>query len=355
MIFSMRKRKLTYWVVQFFAWALICLIIGLANFMQNGYSLKILVILFEIFILFILSSHFIRETYIRKDWFSLKISKIIINSLLLIFALSASWLIVFNILNWFLFEQEKSLLNYLLNGAFVLNIILYSIFLILWTAVYIANHLFRKSHLQELSNLKLQKSRSQYELKVLRDQLNPHFLFNSLNNIRALIEINPEHAKTAITTLSSLLRSSLLLGKKTYILLQEELKLADEYLKLEKIRFEERLNYKFDNKLQGDELIYVPPFIIQGMIENAVKHGISASSNPGEISISISFEKDRLLIEVENDGEYADNGKGIGLLNTRRRLEILYKKDAGFEIKNVNGKVTALVWIDRKHLNKNGK
>src|SRR5690554_125886 len=350
----MERRKLIYWLIQFSAWGFICIIIGIANFMQNGYSFNTVVQLIEIFILFILSSHFIRETYIQKDWFSFGISKLIVNSLLLILVLSTSWLIIFSTLNWFLFEQEKSLLNYLLNGAFVLNIILYSIFLILWTAVYIANHLFRKSHLQELSNLKLQKSRSQYELKVLRDQLNPHFLFNSLNNIRALIEIDPEHAKTAITTLSSLLRSSLLLGKKAYILLQEELKLADEYLKLEKIRFEERLNYKFDNKLKGDELIYVPPFIIQGMIENAVKHGISASSNPGEISISISFEKDRLLIEVENDGEYADNGKGIGLLNTRRRLDILYKKDAGFEIKNVNGKVTALVWIDRKHLNRNG-
>src|SRR5690554_574387 len=348
----MERRKLIYWLIQFSAWGFICIIIGIANFMQNGYSFNTVVQLIEIFILFILSSHFIRETYIQKDWFSFGISKLIVNSLLLILVLSTSWLIIFSTLNWFLFEQEKSLLNYLLNGAFVLNIILYSIFLILWTAVYIANHLFRKSHIQELNNLKLQTNQSQYELKTLRDQLNPHFLFNSLNNIRALIEIDPEHAKVAITTLSSLLRSSLLLGKRTYIPLQDEIKLVSEYLKLEKIRYDERLDYEITNNLKDISSVFIPPFIIQGMVENAIKHGISVSSSPGKIDIRIQFDDDNLLLEVENDGKYSNsNNEGIGIINTKRRLKILYKNNAGFDIRNENDRVRATIWINKKYLN----
>lgn len=348
----MIKRKLIYWLIQFSAWGFIVGIIGIANFLQNGYSLNTVIQLVEIFILFILSSHFIREIYIRKDWFSFKVPKLILNTLLLIFALSTGWIIFFTIINSFIFIDEQSLWTHLRNGTFLLNIILYSIFLILWTAVYIANHLFRKSHIQELNNLKLQTNQSQYELKTLRDQLNPHFLFNSLNNIRALIEIDPEHAKVAITTLSSLLRSSLLLGKRTYIPLQDEIKLVSEYLKLEKIRYDERLDYEITNNLKDISSVFIPPFIIQGMVENAIKHGISVSSSPGKIDIRIQFDDDNLLLEVENDGKYSNsNNEGIGIINTKRRLKILYKNNAGFDIRNKNDRVRATIWINKKYLN----
>lgn len=340
----MDKRKLIYWIIQFSAWGFICIIIGIANFIQSGYSIQTVIQLLMVFTLLILSSHAIREIFIRRDWFNLSISKLILYSFILIITLSTCWLAIFNSVNWLLFEERQSF------GTFIVNVILYSIFLILWTAVYLANHLLRKSHIQELNNLKLQTSQSQNELKALRDQLNPHFLFNSLNNIRALIEIDPHQAKNAITTLSSLLRSSLLLGKRSYILLQDELKLVSEYLELEKIRFEERLSYDFINKV--DQKVYIPPFIIQSMVENAIKHGTSKSSTTGKVLISIFFKDDNLLMEVENDGKFVNNnGAGIGIFNTKRRLEILYGKDAGFEIRDMDGKVKASVWINKKHLN----
>src|SRR5690554_8217460 len=119
---------------------------------------------------------------------------------------------------------------------FLVNILMYSIFFIMWTAVYLTYHLMQITRLQEIYNLKLKTSQTQNELKTLRDQLNPHFLFNSLNSICALIEFDPETAKSSITTLSSLLINSLLLGKKSYITLKEELQLVNEYLE----RSEER-------------------------------------------------------------------------------------------------------------------
>lgn len=347
MVSKTSNRDLIYWTIQLSAWGFISAIIGTANVLQEGYSFRTLVQTVEIFIALILSSHSIRVIFIRRNWFDLPMPVLILRILILIITLATALISFLVLLNWFIFKEE--LPNF---GAFLINVILYSIFLILWSSVYLANHLFRKSHIQELHNLQLQTTQSQNELKALRDQLNPHFLFNSLNNIRALIEIDPPSAKTAITTLSSLLRSSLVLGKKTSITMQEELKLVNEYLELEKIRFEERLNYTIDS--QVSESVTIPPFIIQGMVENAIKHGISKSSNPRDILIKIHYIDEKLIIEVINDGTISDDvDTGIGVFNTKRRLQILYGEEAGFSMEELKEeeKVRSYIWINEKHLN----
>ncbi len=248
--------------------------------------------------------------------------------------------------DYFLDEGSKTLVE------FSINVLLNAMFLILWTTVYLAFHLIQKSQVQEMNNLRLQAKQIKNELKVLRSQLNPHFLFNSLNNIRALIEIDPATAKSSITTLSSLLRSSLNLSKKSTIPLQEEIQLVKEFLILEKIRHEERLRYTIENNIV--ETINIPPFLVQGMVENAIKHGVSKLSNGGDLLIHTYYEKDTLILLVTNTGKYkADEDtsrSGIGIANTRRRLEILYADKAGFEIKNDEGIVKAKIWIKKEQL-----
>lgn len=340
----MKKTKLLYWIIQFIAWGGFCMMVGIASVLQGEFSDRILFKLGQLFVLLILTSHTIRGVFIYRDWLNLKVGLLIPRALGLIFGLSCLLVIINNTTGYLLFNEEG------ISGMeFLINVLMYSIFFIMWTAVYLTYHLMQKSRLQEIYNLKLKTSQTQNELKTLRDQLNPHFLFNSLNSIRALIEFDPETAKSSITTLSSLLRNSLLLGKKSYITLKEELQLVNEYLELEKIRFEERLNYTIENKVP--DTIYIPPFLIQSMAENAIKHGISKSSKPGEIKICISIHNEQLIMEVINTGEYRNNEhSGIGIANTKRRLEIIYGENAGFDIKNMNDKVRSHIWINTNQL-----
>jgi sensor histidine kinase YesM len=340
----MGKTKLLYWIIQFISWGSFCGMIGTASILQDDFTERTFFKLIQLFFLLILISHTIRWVFINKDWLNLKVGLLIPRALGLIFSLSALLLIINNATGYLLYDEK-----WVTGVEFFVNVLMYTIFLIMWTAVYLTYHLMQKSRLQEINNLKLKTSQTQNELKTLRDQLNPHFLFNSLNSIRALIELDPETAKSAITTLSNLLRSSLILGKKSYITLEEELQLVNEYLKLEKIRFEERLNYSINNQIQ--KKLYIPPFLIQSMAENAIKHGISKSSKKGEMTINVYYLADELIMEVDNTGEYKKTkNSGIGISNTKRRLEILYGEHAGFDIKNQNNMVKTLIWIKKNQL-----
>lgn len=345
----MGKHKLLYWIVQLIAWGILCGIIGVAAVIQGDFNFKTGLKLLELYFLLIFFSHIIRWVFIKQNWLNLKLTPLIPRVMSFSFLLSALLMVISNSSNVVFYHE-----NWLSLSEFLVNTLLYSLFLIMWSAVYLTYHLLQKSRLQEINNLRLQASQTQNELKALRDQLNPHFLFNSLNSIRALIEIEPTTAKSAITTLSSLLRNSLLLGKKSFTTLQEELQLVQEYLKLEKIRYEERLSYTLTNEITTS--IYIPPFLIQSMVENAIKHGIAKKVQGGEISVHIHYQNNNLIMEVINDGHYnKEKNTGIGIKNTKRRLEIIYGKQAGFIIENKNNKVHSSIWInqiilkDKKH------
>lgn len=344
-----KRRFLLYWTVQVIAWTSFCILLGMAKFLVDDYEFYTTYQLLFLLFLLIATSNSIRTAYIRLNWFSLSITQLIPRVLSFIVFISTVLFTIFSTFNHLLLDEPFSP-----PMEFFVNVSLYSIFLILWAAVYLTYHLSQKSRDQEIKNLKLQTSQTESELKVLRDQLNPHFLFNSLNNIRALIEINPAKAKTTITTLSSLLRNSLTLSKKVFTSIEEELKLCEEYLKLEKVRFEERLNYKIHNEIEDKVLI--PPFLVQSMTENAIKHGISKTANGGEINIHIYYQKKQLVLEVTNTGQYfggASPTTGIGTANTKKRLELIYGKDAHFVIENhaKRNMVIAQVWINTDKLN----
>lgn len=344
---ALKRGIFLYWSVQLISWTSFTILLGMAKFIVDDFDwFTIYQLLFLLFLL-IVTSNSIRVAYIKLNWFSLPIGKQIPRVLSFIVLISTVLFTVFSSFNHFLADEPFSP-----PMEFFVNVSLYSIFLILWAAVYLTYHLFQKSRDQEIKNLKLQTSQKESELKVLRDQLNPHFLFNSLNNIRALIEIDPVKAKSTITTLSSLLRNSLNLSRKVFTSLEEELNLCEEYLKLEKVRYEERLEYEIVNDTQGK--VYIPPFLVQSMTENAIKHGISTSVNKGTIKIHIFFHENRLVMEVRNSGVYSSNAtSGIGTVNTRKRLQLIYGADAQFEIRNNsnNKEVIAQVWINIDKLN----
>lgn len=178
-------------------------------------------------------------------------------------------------------------------------------------------------------------SNKESELKNLRSQLNPHFLFNSLNSIKALVDIDPVKAKKSITTLSNLLRQSLILGKENLVNLESELGVAKSYLDLERVRFEERLqvSWEIDNEL---EEFQIPPFSLQMMVENAIKHGISNLKDGGEVRIKVFRKDDDVCVQVINSGNLKKVvDLGVGIENIQQRLELQYGTNASFYLREL--------------------
>lgn len=230
--------------------------------------------------------------------------------------------------------------------AFLFGVSRSIILFLLWCGFYFAFVIAEKSRAQEILNLKWEASKNEIELKNLRAQLNPHFLFNSLNSIRALVELNPSQAKTSITQLSNLLRQSINLGRMRVIPLSDELNLVKTYLDLEQVRFEEHLFANFD--IQSEALTCeIPPLLIQTVVENAIKHGIARSVGGGTITITAQLDNDLLTVKVANTGQLIEtkDEAGIGIKNSKKRLYILYGKKATFKISQEDDQVVVNIKI----------
>lgn len=199
-------------------------------------------------------------------------------------------------------------------------------------------YFYRRHKEKELTTSQLQTRMAQIQLHSLKSQLQPHFLFNALNTISAYIKKDPDIAIRMLARLSDLLRLTLDTGSKMEIPLQEELRLVENYLELEQLRFSDRLNVTYDIA-PGCGEVPVPTLLLQPLVENAVRHGISKTIDGGTISISARLENKNLILRV------ADNGpgfkgpwteplfiKGIGLSNTRERLEKRYGPEARLDI-----------------------
>jgi hypothetical protein len=168
------------------------------------------------------------------------------------------------------------------------------------------------------------------ELKALRAQLHPHFLFNSLNSVVALIRSDPEGARRTCVMLGDFLRSSLTLGARDSIALGDEVALCQSLLAIEKIRFGSRLS--FETRLEeAARTCPVPPLLLQPLVENAVTHGIAHLLEGGAIRLEAARQGDRLQIAVVNPRDpeaKASAGAGLGLDNVRRRLAAVYGEEA---------------------------
>jgi len=189
---------------------------------------------------------------------------------------------------------------------------------------------FEASQEAERRALQLEITSREAELRTLRAQIHPHFLFNSLNSINALIAAKPDEARRLCVLLGDFLRRSLTLGARERIPLGEELNLAENLLSIEKVRFGDRLGHEVEANEKA-RVCTIPPLLLQPLVENAVTHGVAQMLDGGTIRIEAGRRGDRLLIVVENprDADSPDpKGAGIGLQNVRRRLAALYGGDA---------------------------
>jgi len=216
---------------------------------------------------------------------------------------------------------------------------LWSAFVLLfpWNCLYFMYHYIAKSRKQQLATLQLEALVKELELKTIKAHINPHFIFNALNGIRALIDENPVRARRAVTELSNILRSSLNAEKGETVSLGDELKIVKDYLALENMRFEDRL--KIEYEIDDDTLDQqVPPMMLQTLVENAIKHGISKQIKGGTVKIISDFTSNYHELAVQNTGYLNghSSNKGFGLSSTQDRLQLLYGEKAKFEIRQIN-------------------
>ena len=178
--------------------------------------------------------------------------------------------------------------------------------------------------------LELQQALATSELQALKSQLHPHFLFNTLQGISALIDTEKERAKTMVLKVSSLLRAVLQYGTSDLITLEEELKLIEDYLALQKMRLENRLELSWD--IHPDTLqLLLPQLIMQPLVENAILHGVACCRSGGWIQIISRRAEGILQIQIRNSvGGGGRAGIGLGLQNTKERLKHLYGDEATF-------------------------
>jgi two-component system, LytTR family, sensor kinase len=187
---------------------------------------------------------------------------------------------------------------------------------------------FTRARNEELERAKLQQALAESELQALKSQLQPHFLFNTLNGISALIEVDKARARAMVVKLSNLLRTVLQDGTADLIPLQEELKFAEAYLDIEKMRLDERLEIRWSIPPDTRHLL-VPPLILQPLVENAISHGVACSREGGWLEIALERDDKKIELSVRNSVRGKGTpGSGLGLQNTKARLNYLYGEEA---------------------------
>jgi sensor histidine kinase YesM len=224
---------------------------------------------------------------------------------------------------------------------FLLSFIQGAILLVGWLCLYFFYHLFDSFNRLQIQQLSLATHAKEAELRALKSQVNPHFIFNSLNSLRALIEEDPTRARQAVTQLANLLRYSLQSGQLETVPFEDELRVVNDYLALEQVRHEERLRLRLDIAPETLQLP-IPPMLLQTLVENAVKYGISMRPEGGEIAIIARREHGSLRLQVTNPGALeADPARltqtggstGLGLANAANRLRLLFGDQATLQLR----------------------
>jgi two-component sensor histidine kinase len=204
---------------------------------------------------------------------------------------------------------------------------------------------------QEKAKQELKRAGLESELLAMRQQMNPHFLFNALNSVATLVTVDPKKSVPLITSLANIYRTLITSARQKTVPLREEIALIEEYLQVEKVRYGERLKFSLDIE---DDTIHIPGLIIQNLVENAVKHGVAKSRNPTEIAVRVAREGDMVKIAVTNDlntsakdvkGSTGPIGTHTGLVNTQKRLTLLYGERHRFQMKKSGGKVMVEFYV----------
>ncbi|WP_181373136.1 sensor histidine kinase [Massilia glaciei] len=225
------------------------------------------------------------------------------------------------------------------------------LFVCAWIFIYISFTGNRDVRAGELANLSLQGSLREARLSSLSNQLNPHFLFNSLNNIRFMVYENAQHADAMIVALADILRYSLESTEQLKLSVGREMEIVKRYLAIVNIQMEERLKVTLDVP-EGVQALLMPPMVMQMLVENAIKHGIDQMQHGGTLAVTARLRDGQLRLHVANDVAPAAPGgradTGIGLRNIEQRLQLLYGEQARLSVERQARRFEVLVTLPRE-------
>lgn len=278
--------------------------------------------------------HIIQATRIEKAYAVERWAGIFFSGILIVIL----WQLVAGGIIW-LFAQKSDDYRELFLNALPYRLMFGFFSYIILTIIYHNIIVFRDINARKLSEEKLKSSIAEQELQMLWSQINPHFLFNSLNSISALTMADPEAAYDMTIKLSDFLRFSINTRDKQMHSLSEELEVCDRYMDIEKVRFGERI--EFSTNVSDDcTMLQVPRLIVQPLLENALKHGAYETSKPCDINLRCEKNGSLLLLTIDNsyDQETVQprKGRGVGLENIKKRLQLLYPKDGIISIEKTD-------------------
>jgi hypothetical protein len=216
----------------------------------------------------------------------------------------------------------------------LLQIVNWAVLYMIWLSIYFAAVGLREYRTVRLHQSELARALQSAELRLLKSQLNPHFLFNALNTVRSLIAENPSRAQSAVTRLANTLRYTLSTRQGELVTFSQELDIVTDYLELESMRYEDRLRIETDVSVEAGG-VYIPVMLLQTLVENAIKHGIADLPSGGLVRISAVMENDMLNVEIENPRPAAPapaRHEGVGLRNARDRLRLLFGACASLDL-----------------------
>lgn len=349
MEFTYKNRNRLFWILQIVGWSMINSVTFL---MYTAFSGTYMLFVFSAYTFFGISLTSLYRNYLKKnvtiDWYGKNtIFRLILAmctcSLLFI---GVEYGIEYTYSN--LFERTEVETKFLEAAMTNITTILGAVIYIFgWTFLYYIIKIFLRSNQNRLEGMELQATLKEAQLNTLKGQVNPHFMFNSLNNIRGLMLEDVERSREMITKLSEMLQYALIKNDVDAISIEEELEMVTNYVALSKIQMEDRL--KFVEEINPETLtIPIPPMIIQLLVENAVKHGISNLKHGGKIVLKCDIDENKkLCIKVSNTGtlRITKNSTQLGLKNIRQRLKLLYGNKAAFSLDEINEEVVANIKI----------
>lgn len=286
--------------------------------------------------------YFLERLVIFNDLKKSAIVKMIILLLLVVVIYSFVIWPVLNLAYTFLIGKDIDVTIFMM----MMNVPYFTGIFTIWLFIVVAIKAYRHINQVKMNQLQLESILRESQLNTLKGQINPHFMFNSLNNIRGLILEDASRARDMITRLSEMLRYSLTKNGVNTIPLKEELQTVENYIEISKIQFEERLKFSVD--VNQDTLnIGIPPMIIQMLVENAVKHGIGNLKEGGEVKLDVDVINDELTIVVQNSGRLSitEGSTRLGLENIKKRLSLLFGTKACFTLQENSNFVEAKIVI----------
>ncbi|MCB2408134.1 sensor histidine kinase [Hymenobacter lucidus] len=326
-------RPRLYWTLQLLCWSLYALM-GITIFKATGRLTPGLAVS-QVFIvaLNIGTSHLLRGLIRRGGWLRLPVLAVVPRLLVVNFLLALGTQFVISGIMMFIVgvftPGEFSWLMLVLYSCYA-NFVFW-----LWSVLYFGLHYLDGYKQAEVDKWKLTAAVQEAEMRMLKAQINPHFMFNGLNNIRALVIENPARARDMITHLSDLLRYSIQLNSTEQVPLARELEIVEHYLALEAMQLEERLAYSLDVAPEA-LAVPIPPMTLQLLVENAIKHGIAPNPDGGRIQLVAHLDQQELRVTVRNTGHYQPRSghEGVGLRNAQERLQLLFGPAASLQLTN---------------------